>query len=244
MRYRVNNQIVFQKPPEGPLVPWLQGFAASLSAQRFSRSTTHHQLRQIVHFSEWLGERRIKSSNLSSTEVARYLRTRPLPSQRRDARPPLKRLMEYLRLHSVVAPRKPAPPLSSAERCVQDYEQYLREQRGLAESTIVNYALRARSFLRHRFGNEEVTLSQLNPADVIAFVRDETARYSNRGTKATVPGALRAFLRYVHIHAEDMPDLVAHVPRVASWPMTSVPRGIAADQARKLLNSVDRGTPV
>ncbi len=39
MRYRVNDQIVFQQPPGGPLVPWLSGYAEALNAQRFPHET-------------------------------------------------------------------------------------------------------------------------------------------------------------------------------------------------------------
>ena len=244
MRYRVNDQIVFQKPPGGPLVPWLSGYAEALNAQSFSRETIHGRLRRIVHFSEWLEQQKIELASLCASDVAQYLETRPLRSQLRDARPSLKRLVEYLRNEGVLLWEEAAPPPTPAERCVQEYVQHLRTQRGLAEGTIVNYAFRARRFLQHRFGHGDIVLSQLNADNVIAFVRDETARLTSRKTMVAVTVSLRAFLRYVHVHGEGMPDLAAQVPRVASWPMASVPRGIARDQAEKLLKSVDRMTPV
>ena len=244
MRYRVNDQIVFQKPPVGPVVPWLSGFAETLNARRFSLGTIHRQLRRMVQFSEWLEQQQIELASLSSKGVAQYLQTRPLRSQQRDSQASLRRLMEYLRYEGVIEQEEPARPPTPAERCVQDYVQFLREQRGLAEGTIVHYAYRARNFLQHRFCGGEVVLSQLNANDLIAFVRHEIARLTSRRAKATVSVSLRAFLRYVHVHAEGMPDLASCVPRVASWPMTSVPQGIAADQAQKLLKSVDRTRPV
>ena len=44
MRYRVNDQILFQEPPIGPLVPWLNGFAEALNVRRFSHRTIHGEL--------------------------------------------------------------------------------------------------------------------------------------------------------------------------------------------------------
>ena len=90
--------------------------------------------------------------------------------------------MDYLRCVGVISPEEPVRPPTPAERCVQEYAQYLREQRDLADGTIVNYAIRARNFLQHRFGNGEVVLSQLNAGDLIAFVRHETARLTSRGS--------------------------------------------------------------
>lgn len=54
--------------------------------------------------------------------------------------------------------------------------------------------------------------------------------------------ALRSFLRYVCYRGEGMPDLVAAVPTVANWSMTSLPRAISAEQVSQLLNSIDRST--
>ncbi|MGH8532502.1 MAG: site-specific integrase [Gammaproteobacteria bacterium] len=52
--------------------------------------------------------------------------------------------------------------------------------------------------------------------------------------------ALRSFLRYVRYRGEVTLDLVAAVPVVANWSMTSIPRAISADHVRQLLASIDR----
>ena len=244
MRYPINDRFVLQRCPVGPLVPWLRGLAEALNARKYSHDTIHQQLRRIVLFSEWLEQQQIELPSLSSEDVTQYLRTRSLRSQQLSARPSLRHLMDYLRCVGVISPEEPVRPPTPAERCVQEYAQYLREQRDLADGTIVNYAIRARNFLQHRFGNGEVVLSQLNAGDLIAFARHETARLTSRGSMKSVTGSLRAFLRYVHAHAARMPDLAHQVPTVAGWAMTSVPRGIAADQVQKMLTSVDRSTPV
>ena len=244
MRYRVNDQIVFQKPPGGPLVPWLAGLAESLKTQRFPHETIHSELRRVVQFSEWLEHQQVELSSLTPADVVQYLQIRPLRSQLQGSRAPLRRLMEHLRFEDVIDQKDLAPPLTPIDCCLHGYESYLRKQRGLADSTIVNYCGKARKFLQYRFGSGKVVLSHLNADDAIAFVRDETARLPSRRSKAKVSGSLRAFLRYVHVHADGMSDLASYVPRVASWPMTSLPRAIATDQTQKLLMSVDRTAPV
>ena len=51
----------------------------------------------------------------------------------------------------------------------QAYEQHLREARGLARATIINYVPFIRSFLKDRFGGGPVTLSHLCARDVVAI---------------------------------------------------------------------------
>jgi site-specific recombinase XerD len=52
--------------------------------------------------------------------------------------------------------------------------------------------------------------------------------------------ALRSFFQYARMRGEITLDLVAAVPIVANWSMTSIPRAIAAEQTQKLLASIDR----
>ena len=114
--------------------------------------------------------------------------------------------------------------------------------RGLADLTIQSRTPVVRRFLQHRFGDEQVALSRLRACDVVEFVKREVPHKTNRNWAKVITVALRSFLRYVRYRGEDMPDLVAAVPAVADWPMTSVPRAVSADQIHQILTGIDRGT--
>ena len=126
---------------------------------------------------------------------------------------------------------------------MQAYEQYLQEVRGLVDLTIQSRAPVVRRFLQHRFGDEQVALSHLNACDVLEFVKREVSDTTKRNRAKVITIALRSFLGYVRYRGEAMPDLVAAVPAVAEWPMTSIPRAISPDQVHQLLTGIDRGTP-
>jgi hypothetical protein len=59
----------------------------------------------------------------------------------------------------VPAEKVPTRQHTPAEQCVQGYEQYLREERVLAEATIVNYVPFIGRFLKDRFGARPVNPS-------------------------------------------------------------------------------------
>jgi len=142
-----------------------------------------------------------------------------------------------------VIPGEKAPVrlLTPAELCAQAYEQHLREARGLARATIINYVPFIRSFLKDRFGGGPTTLALLCARDVVAFVQHQ-ARHLHPKRAKLLTSALRSFLQYARYRGEVKLDLAAAVPVVPNWSMSSIPRAIGADQVRQLLASIDRST--
>jgi site-specific recombinase XerD len=154
----------------------------------------------------------------------------------------LRHVIDFLRREGVIPCEKAsARRLTPAEHCVEAYEQYLRETRGLAEATIINYVPFIQDFLDNCFGDGALTLSRLCSGNVVGFVQRQVPRLHLKRAKLMTT-ALRSFLRYVRYRGDITLDLAAAVPVVANWSMTSIPRAIAADQVDQLLVSIDRGT--
>jgi site-specific recombinase XerD len=195
-------------------------------------------------FSRWLEKQGVSLRRLSSDHPPGYLRyrARQVRPCRGDAAA-LWHLLGFLRGQRVILPEKKVSErqLTPARRCTQRYEHYLREARGLARATIVNYVPFIRSFLQDRFGDGPATLSHLRARDVVCFVQRQAPRLHPKRAKL-LTSALRSFLRYVRYLGRAKLDLAAAVPVVANWSMPSIPRAIAADQVRQLLASIDRRT--
>jgi site-specific recombinase XerC len=145
--------------------------------------------------------------------------------------------------HEGVVPAEMVPVrrLTPAERCTQQDEHHLREVRGLAEATIVNYVPFIDRFLQARFADGPVTLSCLRARDVVRFVQRQAPRLHRQRAKL-MTSALRSFLRYAQYRGEVGLDLAAAVPVVGNWSMPSIPRAISADQVRQWLASIDQRT--
>lgn len=245
MKCIIDNQVVLSRAPEGPLASHIGPFARSLSEQGYALYSIHRQVLLAACFSRWLKQQGVALRSITSEHPARYLRYRA-----RHARPSqgdaaaLRHMLAFLRCDGVIpAEKMSACPLTPVERCTQNYEHHLREARGLASATIVNYVPFIRSFLEDRFGDGAVTLSHLCASDVVRFVQRQAPRlHPKRGKLLTT--ALRSFLRYACYRGKAKLDLAAAVPVVANWSMSSIPRAIAADQVRQLLASIDRCTAV
>jgi site-specific recombinase XerD len=246
MTYLVQDGVVLSRAPEGPLATYIGSFAKSLREQGYTLDSTHRQALLAACFSQWLKRQGVALRSITSDHPRQYLRyrTRRVRLCRGDAAA-LRHLLDFLRHERVIPTEKKvsAHPLTSAERCAQAYEQHLREARGLARATIINYVPFIRSFLKDRFGGGPATLSHLCARDVVAFVQDQAPRLHPKRAKL-LTSALRSFLQYARYRGEVKLDLATAVPIVPNWSMSSIPRAIEVDQVHQLLTSIDRSTAV
>jgi site-specific recombinase XerD len=152
--------------------------------------------------------------------------------------------MDFLRgKRAIPAEKKLSFRLTPVELCVQTFERYLREERGLAKATILNYLGFIRSFLNDRFGDKRVILRSLSSSDVVKFVQSEVPRLHLKRAKLLTT-ALRSFLQFARYRGHITQDLTGAVPLVANWSMTSIPRAIPEDQVEHLLASIKRDTAI
>ena len=243
MKYVVNSEVVLSRAPEGPLADWLGRFASFASTKGYARSSVHRQVLLAAGFSRWLKQEGIEPGCITSDHPKQYFRCRArqvLPCQGDNAA--LKHVLDFLRVEGVIPVEQiPAHRVTETDGCVQAYEQYLQEMRGLAATTIEYYVSFTRNFLEYRFGSGQLALSRMSAGDVVGFVQREALLMSRKRAKLMTT-ALRSFLGYLRYRGVGTPDLAAAVPVVANWSTTSVPRAISADQVHRLLVSVDRDT--
>lgn len=245
MRYRLDKQIVLSAVPEGPFAKHLRAYASFLGQQGYEAHYLHRHVMLAARFSQWLKRRQVVARCVNSEHVSRYLKCRY--RQRRASKgdtPSLRRFIAFLRDRQLIrAERSAAQPLAPAERCARDYEQYLRQDRALCQSTIINYVPFISDFLKDRFGDGTVRLSGLKAEDVVRFVQCRARRLHVKRAKLMTT-ALRSFFQYARLRTEVTLDLAAAVPIVANWSMASIPRAIAATQTEKLLASIDRKSAI
>jgi integrase/recombinase XerD len=232
----------------GPLASYLGAFVNSLIGQQYSASVIYIKAQHALRFDRWLAKRGLVLADLSELHIKRYqhrIRRRHEPicgATRRQERNHVTQLLRFLRDRGVC----PAARIetTAADDLVANYRQHLRDQRGLATTTIDRYGTVAGQFLHERFGRGVIDLRTLRAGDVIAFVQCQTNFLQPGGLKAVVNG-LRSFLRYAQYRGEVSTSLAAAVPIAAAWTTTpAVPKAISPGHARRAINSCDVATEV
>lgn len=226
------------RAPDGPLVNDLAPFEHLLSEQGYPQESIRRHLRLVADFSVWLKARKISLKQLTPASAQRYLRCRARYRRRlKGSAHALRRFMELLQHGGLV--KRDTPAATPVERLVNDYSSYLHQECGLAAPTISQYIRVSRLFLmKERIGKTK-GLSGLRAQRVIRFIQGASGDCSASHAKNVAKG-LRSFLRYARYRGYIKLDLAAAVPRVANWSMTSIPKAIAPEHARRALASCDR----
>jgi integrase/recombinase XerD len=243
MRYRYipNEPVFIMEPPGGPLAAYVEPFCVWAFEQRYERHSVRHRVNVAAGFSQWLDRKKLSIVEINWEHPAQYLqhlwRQRPIDGADRSS---LKQFMEFLRHQRVIAVDPPnLEPATPVEQCVREFEIYLQEQRGLAVTTVSQYALYVRLFLRKCFGQDPVVLGGLRADHITGFMQQESSSTHFVRPKA-IANSLRSFFRFAHYRGAITADLAAAVPKVAGWSMSGIPRAISEDQTRKLLSTIDR----
>ncbi len=137
-------------------------------------------------------------------------------------------------------PHKPDNPFhESAPR----FLEYLRNERGLRERSIDGYSRYLRQFAAYLEKIRLLDLRHLSAAVLSGFA----VAYAERVKRSAVSGAcgcLRVFLRYLHRERILTKDLSTSLEHAQAYRLSAIPRSITWDDVRRVLEGVDRRTPI
>ena len=197
----------------------------------------------VGDFSRWLARRRWSLDDVDERAVEQYLRFRaryrcPILSDR----PALKRLLVVLREVEAIAPEIPAT-LGVIEQTEQDFERFLREERGLTRTTIIRHLPVLRRFLRERSVRGSLRLSRLTALDVATFIERHAHDQSPRSAQCMC-WTMRAFARYLQYRGYIAADFADSVPTIRRWKFAPLPGYLSPKQIQQVLNGCDRRTAI
>jgi integrase/recombinase XerD len=232
-----------QRMREGPLGPYVDSYAADMHQQGYASPTAEAQIRLVADFSRWLAKRQIAPWKVTTEHCQRYLRFRARHRRpKSDDHAALRRLLNLL-LRQGVIPEPSLPAATPVDQLQEEFGFYLRQERALASATAHNYLPFVGQFLAERFGPGPIDLSTLCAADVTGFVRRRAASIHSKRVQLMTT-ALRSFLRFARYRGDLRTDLVACVPAVANWSLSTVPRALPPKQTERVLASCNRKTAV
>lgn len=215
-------------------------FSERLAALGYARWTWVAKVRFAAQLSRWMESKGVVAERLTEATITRALKNWPRrdPERRRA----MLQFLEHLRERGVVATIPPERH-SPAAQLEQRFADYLRDERGLACATLINYRGFVRELLDEHFGRGATRLDALTAKDVTAFQLHHI-QSMGPGRAKLLGTALRSFLRFLFLEGETAIDLSAAVPMTRTYRNASVPRHIAASDVRRILASCDMATAV
>lgn len=224
---------------EGSAWPFLDGFAGELLAEGYTLDPCRRHVWTAVHLGEWCSRRGITLADLDEKALARFVCWRRGKRRGYDRTPfRAQRFLRYLREAGVASSRAPSP-LGSV--MVVEFGAWMREQRGLAESTVAGTVEIAQAFL-DALGEEPASWNAASVRNfVLGYVRQHAP--SSAGLVTT---NLRRFLRYLSARDRCSPDLIEAVPKVPTWRKARLPRYLIKEDVERIIEACDHddGTPL
>jgi hypothetical protein len=158
-----------------------------------------------------------------------------------EARNPVEQML------SLVIPDFKDKGRSRAYELFQDrapgFFDYLQKERGLRERTLFHYRGHLRSFERYLQKIGLRKLHALSPVILSAFVTNGSDGLCKTSLKNRC-AVLRVFLRYLYRERIVAKDLSSTLDSPHLYRLSSIPRSITWDEVYRMLEAVDRRTPV
>src|SRR5262249_44142037 len=151
-------------------------FANLFTDQGYAQCSARSYLQLVANFSRWLEQQRVTVEEITPEHIKQHLKeySQQYCSIRGHAFT-LQRFLDFLCQQGVI-PKKTTPMAQTVvELLADEFRSYLRQERALAETTVIYYLGFIMRFLKDRFADDEVDLSALCAADVVGFVERQAA---------------------------------------------------------------------
>lgn len=227
-----------------------------LISQRYSLVVVGNYCAYARGFLDYLAQRRIPITEVTAAQVAHYLHHAITMFRKRHGRPPgsywhsIPRSGIHALLRLAQGQWPPAPKATCAADTLRfaicdEYETWLREERGLAEPSIYALMWEGRNFLAWQLGRCGTdSLAALGVPDIDCYMNMRAQKQTRRSLK-DVAERLRSLLRHLHRAGRTGIDLSPHVIGPLLYAYEGVPSILERDQITAILESVSRDmTPI
>ena len=232
---------LFRRLKSGPHGQLVDLYAARLVEDGRARQGIWRCLHLVGDLLSWIASGRCALADLDERMVEQYFQHRAgkqsiLPGDRSA----LKRWVSVLREEGAIA-LAVSPPVTSHDRIFNEFDAYLRRERGLAPKSIVGHLPAVRRFLQEVCPAGHDDLGKISQEEVIRYIERHARDWSPR-TGTAMCWSLRAFLRYLHHQGLNPRELAGCVPSIRRWKLANLPTFLPAVQVQKALDGCDRAT--
>ena len=221
----------------------IEAFLEHLRTARYAEETLRKKRWVLTAFARWMNSKKIAVASLDESTVAAFVRRLTgAPGARVQFEiAVLRLLLAYLRGGTIV--RLPAPEhQSEIDHINSRYVDYLRQDRGLAENSVLVYAPFIRDFLNSQNAGDGRVLP--DAFDTMTIRNHLLARSNGRSGEymRLMAVALRSFCHFLFLRGDTARDLSDSVPTVRKWRQSCVPRFLTPEQEECILESTNRST--
>lgn len=225
----------------------------ALITQRYSPVVTGNYCAYARGFLDYFARRSIPITEVTEAQVTHYLHHAIAMFRKRHGRSPgpywhsIPRSGIHALLRLAQGQWPPAPKATCAADALRfaicdEYEAWLREERGLAEPSIYALMWEGRNFLAWQLDRCGVdSLMEMSVGDIDRYM-DMRSPHQTRKSVKDVAERLRSLLRYLHRTRRTAIDLSPHVIAPLLYAYEGVPSILERDQIAAVLETASKDT--
>jgi hypothetical protein len=203
--------------------PYVDGFENWLQDHGYTPSTIEEQMRLLAGWTDWMHAAGFTLDNVLDGLIASSAVFKGKKSTRAYAGAG-RLFIRYLQDRETLPRSAPPPSPTDIWPLLASFRRWMRDQRGVANSTLDTYQSILVDLLE-ALGDDPAVFTAHT---IRAFVL-ERARPHSRGRAQSIATATRAFLRFLVATGQCPVGRDYAVPGFANWQLASVPRFLVAD---------------
>jgi site-specific recombinase XerD len=232
----------------------IEHYVAWLTEQNYAARNVFVRVPILVRFGEFTKARGVSSWNELPAHVEPFVdhwlrehgQAKLSDQQRRAAAGTVRNPIQQL-LHLVIPDyqnKSRGQDLANPFRDrAPEFFEFLRCERGLRESTIVQYQHYLRRLEGYLDKLEMRALSDLSPAVLSAFITDSGRELDKRSVQSLC-SILKVFLSFLYRNGKLERDLSCQIESPRRYRLASLPRSITWPEVHRMLETVDRRSPI
>lgn len=231
----------------------IERYVAWLAEQGYADRSVGRRVPMLMHFADYSAARGAKAWDELPDHVEAFVEAWLRKHRRRHkskearrlragaVRAPVEQMLRLLLPGYLGHKRTPRPqPFADS---APGFFDYLRDERGLRPLSIALYTHNLRRFERYLQRIDLEDFNGLSPAVLSSFFTDSGQVLGKQGLNGLC-GQVRIFLSYLYREGLLARDLSRRIDRPRLYRLSDIPRAISWEDVRRLLEAVDRRSPV
>ena len=121
---------------------------------------------------------------------------------------------------------------------VQNFEKYMKNDRGLTNTSIVRFKTTIRQFLTFAFSKSSCNPKKIKATDILNFLRERGKHYNDRTLRCD-GSAIKCYMKFLYGKGITKSDLSHAVPQFSIWRNQNVIHTVSETEMIQMLDSCD-----
>jgi len=179
------------------LSPYLKAFPVIFYEQGYTEITIRRKQWLIGKFNQWLSQQTFRILELNEQKIDQFIEFHGIKgATRRGDRATLILLLQHLKNLHIIPSLPENTENNLFDHIEQDFVQYLSQERGLSQATLIRYPATVRPFLKWYFNRVSAQMETLKAPDIVKFMLSY-APTVKRSTAKLMATCLRSFFRFL-----------------------------------------------